>query len=118
MEQAPTFRAVVFDLYGTLVDTVGDLTLALNRTLADLGLPPHAKSTVRGMVGGGLAKLLEWALPPMARPSAQPTKGRRSACFTSTTQHIFCHTFVPLSGRARDPECTPGCRDRVQALHQ
>jgi len=59
MEQASTFRAVVFDLDGTLVDTVGDLTLALNRTLADFGLPPHAESVVRGMVGGGLAKLLE-----------------------------------------------------------
>ncbi len=59
MEQASTLRAVVFDLDGTLVDTVGDLTLALNRTLADLGLPPHAESAVRGMVGGGLAKLLE-----------------------------------------------------------
>jgi phosphoglycolate phosphatase len=59
MEQASKLRAVVFDLDGTLVDTVGDLTLALNLTLADLGLPPHAESAVRSMVGGGLAKLLE-----------------------------------------------------------
>jgi len=59
MEQTQAFRAVVFDLDGTLVDTVGDLTLALNKTLADLDLPPHTESAVRGMVGGGLAKLLE-----------------------------------------------------------
>jgi phosphoglycolate phosphatase len=59
MEQMQTLRAVVFDLDGTLVDTVGDLTLALNKTLADLDLPPHTESAVRGMVGGGLAKLLE-----------------------------------------------------------
>jgi len=59
MEQTQTFRAVVFDLDGTLVDTVGDLTLALNKTLADLDLPPQTESAVRGMVGGGLAKLLE-----------------------------------------------------------
>jgi phosphoglycolate phosphatase len=59
MERAQGLRAVVFDLDGTLVDTVGDLTLALNRTLGDLGLPPHTESAVRAMVGGGLAKLLE-----------------------------------------------------------
>lgn len=51
-------RAVVFDLDGTLADTVGDLTTALNRTLAELDLPPHSEDAVRSMVGGGLAKLL------------------------------------------------------------
>jgi phosphoglycolate phosphatase len=59
MDQTQALRAVVFDLDGTLVDTIGDLTLALNRTLADLDLPPHTENAVRGMVGGGLAKLLE-----------------------------------------------------------
>jgi phosphoglycolate phosphatase len=51
-------RAVVFDLDGTLADTAGDLTTALNRTLAELDLPLHPEDAVRRMVGGGLAKLL------------------------------------------------------------
>jgi len=51
-------RAIVFDLDGTLADTVGDLTTALNRTFAELDLPPHPEDAVRRMVGGGLAKLL------------------------------------------------------------
>ncbi len=55
-------QAVVFDLDGTLADTVGDLTAALNRTLSEFGLPPHSKDAVRGMVGGGLGKLLERGL--------------------------------------------------------
>lgn len=55
-------RAVVFDLDGTLADTVGDLTTALNRTLAELRLAPYAEHVVRNMVGGGLAKLLSRAL--------------------------------------------------------
>ena len=54
--------AVVFDLDGTPVDTVGDLAIALNRTLAELDLSPHGHDAVRGMVGGGLAKLLERGL--------------------------------------------------------
>ena len=62
MEPFEDCRAVVFDLDGTLADTVGDLTTALNRTLAELDLPPHSEDAVRGMVGGGLAKLLERGL--------------------------------------------------------
>ena len=56
-----TPKAIIFDLDGTLVDTVEDIAVALNKTLADLELAPHAPSTVRGMVGGGLGKLLDRA---------------------------------------------------------
>ena len=62
MASRETCRAVVFDLDGTLADTVGDLTTALNRTLSELDLPPHPVEAVRGMVGGGLAKLLSGGL--------------------------------------------------------
>jgi len=62
MKQSPPRRAVIFDLDGTLVDTVGDIAAALNRTLADRDLPPHTEDAVREMVGGGLAKLLEIGL--------------------------------------------------------
>lgn len=55
-------KAVVFDLDGTLVDTAPDLTVALNATLAELGLPAHPEHAVRRMVGGGLSLLLERAL--------------------------------------------------------
>jgi phosphoglycolate phosphatase len=56
-------RAVIFDIHGTLVDTVEDLAAALNQTLAELGLPPHPLVAVRA---GGLGKLLERALGPHA----------------------------------------------------
>jgi len=62
MIQFGSCRAVVFDLDGTLADTVGDLTTALNRTLIERDLPPHPEDAVRGMVGGGLAKLLQRGL--------------------------------------------------------
>ncbi|MEG6509232.1 HAD-IA family hydrolase [Methyloligella sp. 2.7D] len=55
-------RAVVFDLDGTLVDTAEDIAAALNQTLSEFDLPPHAIEDVRKMVGGGLAKLLQRAL--------------------------------------------------------
>jgi phosphoglycolate phosphatase len=54
-------KAIIFDLDGTLVDTVEDIAVALNKTLAERDLSPHDLPTVRGMVGGGLGKLLDRA---------------------------------------------------------
>ena len=56
-----TPKAIIFDLDGTLVDTVEDIAVALNKTLGDLQLPPHTTTAVRAMVGGGLGKLLDRA---------------------------------------------------------
>lgn len=54
--------AVVFDLDGTLVDSVPDLHAALNATLADLGRPPLDEADTRRFVGDGVARLVERAL--------------------------------------------------------
>lgn len=54
-------RGVVFDLDGTLVDSVGDLCAALNVVLAAHGLDPHTPEEVRRMVGGGARVLLQRA---------------------------------------------------------
>lgn len=55
-------RAILFDLDGTLVDSVPDITAAVNELLAGRGLPPLAIEQVRGMIGGGVRKLVERAL--------------------------------------------------------
>lgn len=56
-------KAVLFDLDGTLLDTLGDLSAALNRALAQMGLPQHPVSAVRYFVGEGARLLCERALP-------------------------------------------------------
>ena len=62
--------ALIFDLDGTLVDTLDDITDSLNRVLAARGLPVHARDAVRRMVGGGAARLVRDALPEHARETA------------------------------------------------
>ncbi len=52
---------IVFDLDGTLVDSVPDLAAALNRLFATRGLAPLADAEVAPMVGDGVPKLLERA---------------------------------------------------------
>ncbi|HDK43077.1 MAG TPA: HAD family hydrolase, partial [Desulfobacteraceae bacterium] len=48
------YRAVIFDLDGTLLDTLDDLADAANRVLADAGLPVHPRNAYRYFVGNGL----------------------------------------------------------------
>ncbi len=52
---------IVFDLDGTLVDSVPDLAAALNRLLAARGLAPLSEAEVTPMVGDGVPKLIERA---------------------------------------------------------
>lgn len=57
-----TYTTFVFDLDGTLVDSVPDLTLALNHALDVLGYSPVTQEDVRSWVGNGSVKLIERAL--------------------------------------------------------
>ncbi|MDE2136713.1 MAG: phosphoglycolate phosphatase [Gammaproteobacteria bacterium] len=53
---------MVFDLDGTLVDSLGDLQRALNLTLAEFRCGPLPAARVRGMIGDGVGQLLARAL--------------------------------------------------------
>lgn len=64
-----TFSGVVFDLDGTLLDTLEDLGDAVNRVLVDRGFPAHPMDAYRYFVGDGSAVLIERALPESARGS-------------------------------------------------
>lgn len=61
------FDLVIFDLDGTLADTLPDIGRALNRTLREAGLAPLLPEMVVDYVGDGAAKLIERALPPAQR---------------------------------------------------
>ena len=57
------FNAVVFDLDGTLLDTLADIAGAVNSALASLGLPPHPVDAYRHFVGEGIVVLARRVLP-------------------------------------------------------
>ena len=56
-------KLVIFDLDGTLLDTIADLAESANYALKQLGYPTHDVETIRTFVGNGINKLLERALP-------------------------------------------------------
>ena len=61
-EHARPIRAVILDLDGTLVDTAGEIALALNETLAALGLPVVSLASATALIGRGVHSLVERAL--------------------------------------------------------
>lgn len=56
------FDLVIFDLDGTLVDSLPDITRALNLARAEVGFAPLGSDVVRGLVGEGVVRLVEKAL--------------------------------------------------------
>ncbi|MCK8785035.1 phosphoglycolate phosphatase [Roseomonas sp. NAR14] len=61
-------RIALFDLDGTLVDSVPDLNAALDRLMAARGLPGFDRAAVTGMVGDGVRALVERALAARGQP--------------------------------------------------
>ena len=61
-------KLIIFDLDGTLIDSLDDLTEAVNSMRTSFGLDPLDRIAVRGMVGQGARNLVERALPA-ARPA-------------------------------------------------
>ena len=56
-------KLVIFDLDGTLLDTIADLAESANYALKQLDYPTHPVDAIRTFVGNGINKLLERALP-------------------------------------------------------
>ena len=61
-----TCAAAIFDLDGTLVDSLADIAGAMNRSLAAFGFPTHPVEDYRRFIGEGVQKLAQRVLPPGA----------------------------------------------------
>jgi phosphoglycolate phosphatase len=62
-----SFNAIIFDLDGTLLNTLGDITDSVNRILSHEGFPNHNEEKIRSFIGHGIKSLLYNSLPPDKR---------------------------------------------------
>ena len=70
-------QLVIFDLDGTLLNTIADLAQSTNYALAELGYPTHEEDAYRFMVGNGINKLFERALPEGEKSEANVLRVRQ-----------------------------------------
>ena len=90
-----SFSTYIFDLDGTLLDTLGDLAASVNYALRTHGMPEHSVDDVRRFVGNGVRKLMERAVPDGA------DNPRFDAAFATFRQHYMAHpldTTRPYEG--------------------
>lgn len=82
-------EAAIFDLDGTLADTLEDIGEAMNEALRRLGQPTHPWDAYRAFVGEGVVKLAQAALPPDRQELAPRAVAEFRAHYSA---HIVDHT--------------------------
>lgn len=97
------YQSIIFDLDGTLLDTLDDLGAAVNFALGLRGLPLHTRDEYSTMVGGGVRKLVERALP------AGSEVGLADECLRDFMSHYTSHIDVFTHPY-------PGIHDMLRAL--
>lgn len=63
MEEKRRYDAIIFDLDGTLLDTLADLTGSVNAAMKQFGLPGRTLDEVREFVGNGIRRLIQRVVP-------------------------------------------------------
>jgi phosphoglycolate phosphatase len=119
MQDLKQIDAVIFDLDGTLVHTLGDFQVALHRTMADLDLPPVSDALIEQTIGKGSEHLIRTLLAhQIDRPEV---KGVGQACPALSVDALFGrawqryqHHYLDINGQFAD--VYPGALDALEAL--
>jgi len=104
LQDLTQIEAVIFDLDGTLVNTLGDFQVALHRTMTDLDLPPVSDALIEQTIGKGSEHLIRSLLAhQIARPEV---KGAGQACAGLTVDALFDrawqryqHHYLAINGQ-------------------
>lgn len=80
-------KLYIFDLDGTILDTLEDLAISVNYALAVFDFPPLSNKEIADRTGNGVQRLVELSVPSTA------DRKKRSRCLTCSSNTIF--TIAP-----------------------
>ena len=100
------YDTYVFDLDGTLLDTLGDLAASVNYALRGHGMPEHSLDDVRRFVGNGVRRLMERAIPEGA------DNPLFDATFATFRQYYMAHSLDTTRPYDGIPETLAELRSR------
>ena len=116
------YKLVIFDLDGTLLDTIEDLAEAVNHALQKRGLPLHSLEEYRGMVGHGVRNLVAQAVERSISGCGGAADGRSGAASGSTVSAMVDEVLADF----KEYYCShidvhtrpyPGMAELVKDLH-
>lgn len=106
--------AVIIDLDGTMVDTLGDFAEALNRMLGDLELPPIAAQHIERMVGKGSEHLLRSVLNHVLEQMGKASKAIEIEALYAHAWPSYQRHYLAINGHYA--RVYPGVEAGLQAL--
>ena len=103
MQSGVPLRAAIVDLDGTMVDTLGDFEVALNRTMSDLDLPGVDRALVERTVGKGSEHLILSVLQHQLQlPAVQACAGRTAQTLYDAAWLRYQHHYRAINGNHAD----------------
>jgi len=100
---------VLFDLDGTLIDSLPDLAFSVDSMLERLGLPRHGKTHIRNWIGNGIERLVKRALTGDMHAEPEPELFRKAM---PVFQEIYEQNVCVLS------RCYDGVRNSMDYLKE
>lgn len=98
------YESYIFDLDGTLLNTLGDLAASCNFALRSFGLPEHSVDDVRRFVGNGVRMLMTRAI------RGGDTNPKFEECYACFREHYLSHSLDTTAPYA-------GIMDMIKALN-